>query len=80
MHKRGEAWRSFRLLPVGSKPIHVALAILLNWWDYPISTGPLEGTNNKNKTLQRQAYGYRDREFFELKIFTIPQKRYELAG
>lgn len=53
---------------------------LLNWWDYPISTGPLEGTNNKIKTLQRQAYGYRDREFFELKIFNIHEMRYELVG
>ena len=53
---------------------------LLNWWDHPISTGPLEGTNNKIKTMQRQAYGYRDREFFELKIFAIHQARYELVG
>lgn len=53
---------------------------LLNWWDYPISTGPLEGTNNKIKTLQRQAYGYRDREFFKLKILAVHQMRYELVG
>ena len=53
---------------------------LLNWWDHPISTGPLEGTNNKIKTMQRQAYGYRDREFFELKIFAVHQARYELVG
>ena len=53
---------------------------LLAWWDYPISTGPLEGTNNKIKTMQRQAYGYRDREFFELKILAIHQTRYELVG
>ena len=53
---------------------------LLSWWDHPISTGPLEGTNNKIKTLQRQAYGYRDREFFELKIMAIHQARYELIG
>jgi transposase len=26
---------------------------LPNWCDYQISTGPLEGTNNKIKTLQR---------------------------
>jgi transposase len=32
---------------------------LLAWYDHPISTGPLEGTNNKIKTLTRQAYGYR---------------------
>ena len=53
---------------------------LLAWWDHAISTGPLEGTNNKIKTMQRQAYGYRDREFFELKIFAIHQARYELVG
>lgn len=53
---------------------------LLAWWDHPISTGPLEGTNNKIKTMQRQAYGYRDREFFELKIFAIHRTRYELVG
>jgi len=34
----------------------------LNWYDYPISTGPLEGTNNKIKTMQRQAYGYLPRQ------------------
>lgn len=53
---------------------------LLAWWDHPISTGPLEGTNNKIKTMQRQAYGYRDREFFELKILALHEARYELVG
>jgi transposase len=33
------------------------------WYDYPISTGPLEGINNKIKTMKRQAYGFRDAEF-----------------
>ena len=33
---------------------------ILAWYDYPISTGPLEGTNNKIKTMKRQAYGFRD--------------------
>jgi transposase len=53
---------------------------LLNWYDYPISTGPLEGTNNKIKTLQRQAYGFRDHEFFKLKIFALHETRYALVG
>ena len=52
----------------------------LNWYDYPISTGPLEGTNNKIKTLQRQAYGFRDLEFFKLKIFALHESRYALLG
>ena len=30
---------------------------ILNYYQCPITTGPLEGTNNKIKTLQRQAYG-----------------------
>ncbi len=53
---------------------------LLNWYDYSISTGPLEGTNNKIKTLQRQAYGFRDREFFKLKIFALYESKYALIG
>jgi len=53
---------------------------ILNYYDYPISTGPLEGTNNKIKTLQRQAYGYRDMEFFKLKIFALHEAKYALVG
>jgi len=53
---------------------------LLAWSDHPISTGPLEGTNNKIKTMQRQAYGYRDQEFFNLKIHAIHTATYALAG
>ena len=53
---------------------------LLAYYDYPISTGPLEGTNNKIKTMQRQAYGFRDREFFKLKILALHETRYALVG
>ena len=53
---------------------------LLNYYDYPISSGPLEGTNNKIKTMQRQAYGYRDQEFFQLKIYALHKARYALVG
>jgi len=50
------------------------------WYDYPISTGPLEGINNKIKTMKRQAYGYRDMEFFKLKIYSLHEKNYALVG
>jgi transposase len=40
----------------------------------------MEGTNNKIKTMNRQAYGYRDMEFFELKILAIHETRYALVG
>ena len=39
--------------------------------DYKISTGKIEGINNKIKTLRRQAYGYPDDEYFFLKLFDI---------
>lgn len=53
---------------------------LLAWYDVPISTGPLEGTNNKIRTLQRNAYGYRDREYFILKLYALHLSRYVLVG
>jgi len=53
---------------------------LLAYYDYPISTGPLEGTNNKIKTMKRQAYGFRDHEFFKLKILAIHETKYALVG
>jgi len=53
---------------------------ILAYYDYPISTGPLEGTNNKIKTMKRQAYGFRDRDFFKLKIMAIHETRYALVG
>lgn len=52
----------------------------LNWYDHPISTDPLEGINNKIKTVQRQAYGFRDLEFFKLKILALNEIRYALLG
>ena len=53
---------------------------LLAYYAYPISTGPREGTNNKIKTMKRQAYGFRDHEFFKLKILAIHEARYALVG
>jgi len=45
-----------------------------------VSTGPLEGTNTKIRVLQRQAYGFRDTEFFKLKIYALHETHYELVG
>ena len=53
---------------------------ILNTYDYRISTGPLEGTNTKIRVLQRQAYGFRDTEFFKLKIYALHETHYELVG
>src|SRR5262245_54706200 len=53
---------------------------LLAYYDVMITTGPLEGTNNKIKTMKRQAYGFRDLEFFKLKILAIHETKYALVG
>jgi len=53
---------------------------ILAYYDYRISTGPLEGTNTKIQLLKRQAYGFRDYEFFKLKIFAIHKSKYALVG
>lgn len=53
---------------------------LLAWYDHPISTGPLEGFNNKAQTMKRQAYGYRNIDFYKLKLRTLHMKKYALVG
>jgi transposase len=53
---------------------------ILAWYDHCISTGPLEGLNNKIKTLKRQAYGFRDLVYFKLKIYALHLAKFELIG
>lgn len=53
---------------------------LLNYFKHRISSGPMEGTNNKIKTVQRQSYGIRDREYFDLTLYSLHQTKYALVG
>jgi transposase len=53
---------------------------ILNFYSYPISTGPLEGINTKINVLKRQAYGFRDHEFLKLKILGLHQTKQVLVG
>jgi transposase len=69
-----------RLMQQMAKTLLLHAQGLLAWYEYPISTGPLEGTNNKIKTMQRQAYGFRDQAFFKLKIYAIHETKYALVG
>jgi transposase len=55
--------------------VAIHLKGILAYYDQPILTGPLEGTNNKIKTMKRQAYGFRDHNFFKLKIMAIHQSK-----
>jgi len=69
-----------RMLQQFAKTLRFHAWGILAYYDYPISTGPLEGTNNKIKTMKRQAYGFRDPEFLKLKIYAIHQTKYALVG
>ena len=69
-----------RQLQKFAKTLRTHRAGILDWYKYPISTGPLEGTNNKIKLLQRQAFGYRDLEFFQLKLLALHMTQHALVG
>ncbi len=69
-----------RMLQKFANTLQLHRAGLLNWYDFAISTGPLEGTNTKIRVLQRQAYGFRDQEFFKLKIYALHKTTYALVG
>lgn len=49
-------------------------------YDHRTSTAPLEGTNNKIKLLQRQAFGYPDLNFFKLKLLALHYSQHALVG
>jgi len=53
---------------------------LLAYFNYPISTGPLEGLNNNTKVLSRQAYGFRDVENLKLRLAFIHESTPEFSG
>lgn len=53
---------------------------ILAYFEHRITSGKLEGTNNKIKVLKRQAYGYRDDEFFKLKLKGLHESRYAFIG
>lgn len=53
---------------------------LLAYYEVPITSGRLEGTNTKIQLLKRQAYGFRDREFFKLRIYALHETRLALVG
>jgi transposase len=77
--KRAEA-SGIKMLQQMGKTLAAHRSGLLAYYDVMITSGPMEGTNNKIKTMKRQAYGFRDKEFFKLKILAIHETRYELVG
>ena len=47
---------------------------IVTYWTFRhISNAKMEGFNNKIRWLIKQAYGFRDREYFKLKIYQLPE-------
>ena len=53
---------------------------ILNFFKHRITNAVVEGPNNKIKTLKRQAYGYRDMEYFKLRLYHLHRTGYSFAG
>ena len=53
---------------------------ILNYFDYRITNARMEGVNNKIKTLKRQAYGFRDRDYFRLRLLHLHAQKAQLTG
>ena len=47
---------------------------IISFWTFRhISNASMEGFNNKIRWLIKQAYGFRDSEYFKLKIYQFPE-------
>ena len=76
-----KAWTSGVLLVIKyAKKLAGHRVGILNYFDHPITTGMVEGINNKIKVLKRRAYGYRDMDYFLLRIYFIHEAKYTLTG
>lgn len=69
-----------RQMQVMAKTLRQHRRGLLNWYDHPLSTGPLEGINNKIGALQRRAYGYRNYDHLKERLLTLHHTKYTLQG
>lgn len=53
---------------------------ILAYFDHRITNGRAEGVNNKIKTLKRSSYGFRDMEYFKLRLYHLHRQKRQLAG
>ena len=61
-------------LAIMAKTIRDKMDGIVSYWTFRhISNAKMEGFNNKIRWLVRQAYGFRDREYFKLKIYQLPE-------
>lgn len=69
-----------KILKDAAKQLRLWKPFILNGYKHRISTGKLEAMNGRIKTLQRNAYGYRDEKYFNLRIFNLHNQNYALVG
>lgn len=69
-----------RILMKFAKTLQTHRYGILAYYRHWISTGPLEGFNNKIKVMKRMAYGFRDMPFFKLRILALHETKYALVG
>jgi transposase len=63
-----------------AKTLRTHVSGILTYADHPITSGKLEGINNKIKTLTKRSYGFHDENFFILKLLSLHHSRYKLLG
>ena len=51
--------------------INAAKKEILAWYYGRLSPAKVEGINNKIKVMKRNAYGYRDDDYFKLRLFAL---------
>jgi transposase len=69
-----------KILEDAAKKLKIWKPFILNWYKHPISIAKLEATNRKIGTLQRNACGYRDKEYLKLRVLNIHTATYALTG
>jgi transposase len=60
-----------RQLMVMANTIKTYQTGILAWYDCRMSTGMVEGINNKIKVMKRNAYGFRDDKYFALRLYAL---------
>ena len=63
-----------------AKTLLMHAKFILNYYLHPITSGKMEGINNKIGRLTRVAYGYRDHEFLHLRILSLHESTFRLSG
>jgi len=62
---------AFAPLETWCKNISVGWETLKNYFDFRVTSALAEGTNNVIKALKRRSFGFRNMDYFRLKIMQV---------